>query len=377
LSVKGDYFSKRSGEIYKKGKERALLVGVQFPYVSSEEVSGNMYELSLLADTAGAQVIDKVIQPRKSLDPAFYIGAGKVDEIKEIAGEKEINLIIFDDDLRPRQVKNLEDALQVRVIDRTELILDIFALRARTREAMIQVELAQLEYTLPRLKRMWTHLSKIEGGIGMRGPGETQLEVDKRLIKRKISTLKKALKEIETRRITRMKGREDLFKISLIGYTNAGKSTLLNSLTGADVFCENRLFATLETTTRKLFLKNNVHALLSDTVGFIKKLPAHLVASFRSTLEELKFADLFLHVIDISHPDFEEHIKSVSDTLKQIEVENKPVIYVFNKTDRLNNKGIFNNLKAEFEHSVFTSALEKDGFDELRRKIIQFAAVGE
>lgn len=377
MSVKGDYFSKRSGEIYKKGKERALLVGVQFPYVSSEEVSGNMYELSLLADTAGAQVIDKVIQPRKSLDPAFYIGAGKVDEIKEIAGEKEINLIIFDDDLRPRQVKNLEDALQVRVIDRTELILDIFALRARTREAMIQVELAQLEYTLPRLKRMWTHLSKIEGGIGMRGPGETQLEVDKRLIKRKISTLKKALKEIETRRITRMKGREDLFKISLIGYTNAGKSTLLNSLTGADVFCENRLFATLETTTRKLFLKNNVHALLSDTVGFIKKLPAHLVASFRSTLEELKFADLFLHVIDISHPDFEEHIKSVSDTLKQIEVENKPVIYVFNKTDRLNNKGIFNNLKAEFEHSVFTSALEKDGFDELRRKIIQFAAVGE
>jgi GTP-binding protein HflX len=286
--------------------------------MSAEEAAESIEELAFLADTAGAIVVDRVIQSRKSLNPAFYIGKGKVIELKELALQKNANLLIFDDDLRARQVRNLEEDSQIRVIDRTELILDIFALRARTREAKIQVELAQMEYTLPRLKRMWTHFSKIEGGIGMRGPGETQLEEDKRLIKKRIANLKKSLQDIEKSRYTRRKGRSGFFNISLIGYTNAGKSTILNKLTGSDVLCENRLFATLDTTIRRLYLKDDITVLLSDTVGFIKKLPSHLVASFKSTLEELKEADMLLHVIDTGHKNFEAHMLSVSDTLKEL-----------------------------------------------------------
>jgi GTPase len=269
-------------------------------------------------------------------------------------------------------VRNLEEESQIRVVDRTELILDIFALRARTREAKIQVELAQMEYTMSRLKRMWTHFSKIEGGIGMRGPGETQLEEDKRLIKKRISNLKKSLDAIEKSRYTRRKGRSGLFNVSLIGYTNAGKSTILNKLTGADVLCENRLFATLDTTIRRLYLKDDITVLLSDTVGFIKKLPSHLVASFKSTLEELKEADLLLHVIDTGHKNFESHILSVSDTLKELELENKPLLYVFNKIDRLSAQGLLEKLKAQYENGVFISALSGDGLQDLKDKVFQY-----
>lgn len=372
LPINQDAFSlKKKGEV-KKEKERAILVGVRLPSMSAEEAEESIEELAFLADTAGAIVIDRVIQTRKSLNPAFYIGKGKVSELKELALQKKANLLIFDDDLRSRQVRNLEEDSQIRVIDRTELILDIFAFRARTREAKIQVELAQMEYTLPRLKRMWTHFSKIEGGIGMRGPGETQLEEDKRLIKKRISNLKKALEDIEKSRYTRRKGRAGFFNVSLIGYTNAGKSTILNKLTGADVLCENRLFATLDTTIRRLYLKDDVTVLLSDTVGFIKKLPSHLVASFKSTLEELKEADMLLHVIDTGHKNFEAHMLSVSDTLKELAIEHKPLLYVFNKTDTIIEKGLVENLKARYENSVFISALSGDGLQSLKDRIFQY-----
>lgn len=372
MSINHDIFSLKSKDTLKKIEEKAILIGVRLPGTSQEEAHESINELEQLADTAGAVVIEKIIQTKKTLNPAYYIGEGKVNEIKELAASSGANLLIFDDDLRPRQIKNLEETAEIRVIDRTELILDIFAFRARTREAKIQVELAQLGYTLPRLKRMWTHLSKIEGGIGMRGPGETQLEADKRLIKTKIASLKKSLKKIEAERKNRAKNRETMYNISLIGYTNAGKSTILNALTKADVFCEDRLFATLDTTTRKLYLKENLTILLSDTVGFIKKLPSHLVASFKSTLEELTMADLLLHVIDISHPGFESHIKSVTETLKEIKVEDKSIIYVFNKIDKLNNSGLINNLSHRFINSVFISAFKKEGLDELKKQIAEY-----
>jgi len=372
LPINQDAFSiKKKGEL-KKEKERAILVGVRLPSMSAEEAAESIEELAFLADTAGAIVVDRVIQSRKSLNPAFYIGKGKVIELKELALQKNANLLIFDDDLRARQVRNLEEDSQIRVIDRTELILDIFALRARTREAKIQVELAQMEYTLPRLKRMWTHFSKIEGGIGMRGPGETQLEEDKRLIKKRIANLKKSLQDIEKSRYTRRKGRSGFFNISLIGYTNAGKSTILNKLTGSDVLCENRLFATLDTTIRRLYLKDDITVLLSDTVGFIKKLPSHLVASFKSTLEELKEADMLLHVIDTGHKNFEAHMLSVSDTLKELKIEHKPILYVFNKIDTIVEQGLTENLKARYENSVFISALSGDGLQGLKDRIFQY-----
>ncbi len=372
MPINQDAFSiKKKGEL-KKEKERAILVGVRLPSMSAEEAAESIEELAFLADTAGAIVVDRVIQSRKSLNPAFYIGKGKVIELKELALQKNANLLIFDDDLRARQVRNLEEDSQIRVIDRTELILDIFALRARTREAKIQVELAQMEYTLPRLKRMWTHFSKIEGGIGMRGPGETQLEEDKRLIKKRIANLKKSLQDIEKSRYTRRKGRSGFFNISLIGYTNAGKSTILNKLTGSDVLCENRLFATLDTTIRRLYLKDDITVLLSDTVGFIKKLPSHLVASFKSTLEELKEADMLLHVIDTGHKNFEAHMLSVSDTLKELKIEHKPILYVFNKIDTIVEQGLTENLKARYENSVFISALSGDGLQGLKDRIFQY-----
>jgi GTP-binding protein HflX len=372
LPINQDAFSLKKKSELKKEKERAILVGVRLPSTSAEESEDSLEELAFLADTAGAVVIDKVIQSRKSLNPASYIGKGKVSELKEMSLEKNVNLLIFDDDLRSRQVRNLEEEAQIRVVDRTELILDIFALRARTREAKIQVELAQMEYTMSRLKRMWTHFSKIEGGIGMRGPGETQLEEDKRLIKKKISNLKKSLKSIEMSRHTRRKGRAGFFNVSLIGYTNAGKSTILNKLTGADVLCENRLFATLDTTIRRLYLKDDITVLLSDTVGFIKKLPSHLVASFKSTLEELKESDLLLHVIDTGHKNFESHILSVSDTLKELEIENKLLLYVFNKIDNLAVNGLVENLRAQYENSVFISALSGEGLQSLKDRIFQY-----
>ncbi len=370
-TIQQDAFSGTARSIIKKEKEKALLIGLRMPGTEPEEAKESLEELARLADTAGAVVEGKIIQAKKSIDSAYYIGRGKVEEIKELAKNKNVTLLIFDDDLKPRQVRNLEEATEIRVIDRTELILDIFALRARKKESRIQVELAQLEYTLPRLKRMWTHLSKIEGGIGMRGPGETQLEADKRLIRTKISTLKKSLKKIESSRKTRYKGREKMPNISLIGYTNAGKSTILNILTKADVFCEDRLFATLDTTTRRLYLGEGVTILLSDTVGFIKKLPSHLVESFKSTLEELKMSDLLLHVIDISHPNFHGHIQAVSDTLKQIGVAEKPVIYIFNKIDKLETPGLIKNLEATFQDSIFISAINKTGLEELKNKIFE------
>ena len=371
MAINQDIFSVTGKDRLKKEQERAILIGVRLPGTSAEEAEESLKELALLADTAGAVVTGYVVQSRQHLNPAFYIGKGKVSELKELAGENDANLLIFDDDLRPRQIRNLENETETRVIDRTELILDIFALRARTKVAKIQVELAQLEYTLPRLKRMWTHLSKIEGGIGMRGPGETQLEVDKRLIRKKIATLKKSIKKIESGRENRLKNRINMFNVSLIGYTNAGKSTILNTLTKASVFCEDRLFATLDTTTRKLYLNQNLTILLSDTVGFIKKLPSHLVASFKSTLDELSMADLLLHVIDISHVNFESHIQSVTETLKQIKVEDKKIVYVFNKIDKLETPGLIKNLSSRYTDSVFISAAKKEGLAELKEKIIQ------
>ena len=328
----------------------------------------HLEELERLADTAGAQVVGKTIQRIDAPTPNFYLGQGKVESLKDDLNDLHATLLLFDENLTPVQGVKLEKNLGVRVMDRTEVILDIFATRARSHEAKLQVELAQLEYLLPRLTRMWTHLSRIRGGIGLRGPGETQLETDRRVIRRKISTLRKRLKDVAEHRANQRQGRRDLPTAALVGYTNAGKSSLLKLLSGQDVFIEDRLFATVDTLAREVDVGEGYRYRITDTVGFIRKLPHHLVASFRATLEEAEDADLLLHVIDASHPGWEDQLDVVET--ETTSVSPKRVIHVFNKADLLPDKGAFLALVRErYPHAVLTSTVRDGGVEDLRRAL--------
>ncbi len=332
-------------------------------------------ELAFLADTAGADVVDSFIQDRKLRDPAYCIGKGKVEELVAFVKEQEIDLVIFDDDLSPAQARNLEQALECKVIDRTGLILQIFAIRAQSAQAKMQVELAQLEYMLPRLSGKWTHLSKQKGGIGNKGPGETQIETDRRLVRNRISLLKKKLREVALQHDTQTRSRQTVQRVSLVGYTNAGKSTLMNALCPeAEAFAENRLFATLDTKTRRLELNINKLLLLSDTVGFIRKLPHTLVESFKSTLDEVLQADFLLHVVDISHPGFEDQMGVVRDTLKEIGVSHDNIIEVFNKIDALKDPAQLRELGEKYPEAVFISAVRGINISLLKEMIGQQVA---
>ena len=357
-------------EITKKNIERAILVALNTKYLSRETVEEHLSELEELAITAGAETVIKLIQDRYAMDPAFYIGKGKAEEIAQLTELNNIDLVIFDDDLTPVQVRNLEKLVNKKIVDRSGLILDIFASRAKTKEAKTQVELAQLQYMLPRLTRAWTHLSKQLGGIGTKGPGETQIETDRRMIRTRISHLKEKLIKIESQRETQSLSRKDLIKISLVGYTNAGKSTLFNLLTSADVFAEDKLFATLDSTTRSLELNKNQKILLSDTVGFIRKLPPNLVASFKSTLNEVRDADIILHVIDLSHQYYEDHIQVVEETLKEFGGNKKTIIKVFNKVDLVIDKSKINYVLNKYDNSVVISAHRGINISALKEKIL-------
>lgn len=312
--------------------ERTVLVGLITNTQNEAKANEYLDELAFLAETAGAQPVKKFLQRLDTPNSRTFVGAGKLAEIKNYIDENEIGMVIFDDDLSAKQVQNIEKELQVKILDRTSLILDIFAKRAQTANAKRQVELAQYQYLLPRLTRLWTHLERQRGGIGMRGPGETQIETDRRIILDKISHLKEELKSIDRQKSIQRKNRGKLVRVALVGYTNVGKSTLMNLLAKSEVFAENKLFATLDTTVRKVIV-DNLPFLLSDTVGFIRKLPTHLVDSFKSTLDEVREADLLLHVVDISHPAFEEQIEVVNKTLAEIDKTEKPMIMVFNKVD--------------------------------------------
>ena len=336
--------------------ERVVLVGLTLGPADARRTKEHLDELELLADSAGAQVVGRLTQNRRRADPAFLVGRGKAEEIAETVRTMEIHSVIFDDDLSSVQARNLERTVACKVLDRSALILDIFASRARTREAKTQVELAQLQYLLPRLTRQWTHLSKQYGGIGTKGPGETQIETDRRAIRARISTLSGKLREISRERSEQRKGRERYPRVSLVGYTNAGKSTLLNWFSGAGVTVEDRLFATLDSTVRLVEISPSQKILLSDTVGFIRKLPHHLVASFQSTLDEVREADLLLHVVDVSHPLFEEQLQVVNETLEEIGAGGKPTITVFNKIDRLEDRSILTRLLTTHGESVCISA---------------------
>ena len=322
---------KETNAIYE---ERAVLVGLITPKQNEQKANEYLDELAFLADTAGAVTVRKFLQRVENANPRTFVGKGKLEEIREFVKENDISMVIFDDDLSTKQVSNIERELQVKILDRTSLILDIFAKRAQTANAKAQVELAQYQYLLPRLTRMWTHLERQRGGIGMRGPGETQIETDRRFILDKISRLKNELAAIDRQKSIQRKNRGKLTRVALVGYTNVGKSTLMNLLSKSEVFAENKLFATLDTTVRKVII-DNLPFLLTDTVGFIRKLPTHLVDSFKSTLDEVRDADILVHVVDISHPGFEEQIEVVNSTLKDIcggQVD-KPVLMVFNKID--------------------------------------------
>lgn len=313
--------------------EKAILVGLITQQQSEVKANEYLDELAFLADTAGAVVVKKFLQRMDQPNRATFVGTGKLQEIAQYVEENEIGLVVFDDDLSAKQVSNIEKELKTKILDRTSLILDIFAKRAQTASAKMQVELAQYRYLLPRLTRMWTHLERQRGGIGMRGPGETQIETDRRIILDKISLLKQKLKELDTQFTVQRKNRGKLTRIALVGYTNVGKSTLMNVLSKSDVFAENKLFATLDTTCRKVVIEN-LPFLLSDTVGFIRKLPHHLVESFKSTLDEVRDADILVHVVDISHPQFEEQIEIVNKTLQEVcGAADKEMILVFNKID--------------------------------------------
>ena len=347
--------------------EKVVLVGHAGRERNTIDLS--IEELALLADTAGGRVVDRIVQRRGSIHPATFIGKGKVEEVKARANELGAEVAIFDDDLSPAQIRNLEKALGLKVIDRSELILDIFARRARTREARLQVELAQLEYSLPRLTGMWKHLERQAGGIGTRGPGETQLETDRRLVGERIARLKRDLSAVERERETQRRKRRREFRAALVGYTNAGKSTLFNALTRSDVFVENRLFATLDSTTRQMVSPERTMALLTDTVGFIRKLPHHLVASFRSTLSEATEADLLLEIVDASDPDFRRQMQAVDKVLEEILTEPRTTLLVFNKTDRLEDPTLAQGLRVEFPGCSVISARSGDGLPELRAEI--------
>lgn len=336
--------------------ERAIAVSAVLKSADREIALEHLDELVFLAETAGAEVIDKFYQELEKINSTTVIGKGKLEEIKSEIENENITLVIFDDDLSPAQVRNLENQLQIKVIDRSGLILDIFAKRARTIEAKTQVELAQLQYLMPRLTRMWQHLSKQFGGIGTKGPGETQIEVDRRTIRIRIQKLKDRLKDIEIQKEQQRKGRESMPQFALVGYTNAGKSTLMNAVTMADVYIENKLFATLDTTVRSFELPSGLKSIFSDTVGFIRKLPHHLVASFRRTLAEARNADVLIHVVDVTHKSFREQIAVVNETLDILKIKDKPEIIAFNKIDILENMDEMRRLQEEFPSSVFLSA---------------------
>ncbi len=322
--------------ITDSANERAVLVGIITPTQTEAKANEYLDELDFLADTAGAVTVKKFLQRLDSPNSTTFVGKGKLEEIRQYVEENEIGLVIFDDDLSPKQVANIEKELKVKILDRTSLILDIFAKRAKTANAKMQVELAQYQYLLPRLTRMWTHLERQRGGIGMRGPGETQIETDRRIILDKIALLKERLRSLDKQKTIQRKNRGKLTRIALVGYTNVGKSTLMNLLSKSDVFAENKLFATLDTTCRKVII-DNLPFLLSDTVGFIRKLPTHLVESFKTTLDEVRDADILVHVVDISHPQFEEQIEVVNKTLNEVcDAANKEMILVFNKIDAFN-----------------------------------------
>lgn len=356
-------------EIKKKITERAMLVALDTKEFSKEVVEEHLDELEELADTAGAETVFKIIQSKARMDSAFYIGKGKAEELAQLVELNDINIVIFDDDLTPVQVRNLEKLFNKKVIDRSGLILDIFALRAKSKEAKTQVELAQLQYLLPRLTRAWTHLSKQYGGIGTKGPGETQIETDRRLVRTRIALLKDKLSHIESQRSTQSAGRKNHTRIAIAGYTNAGKSTLFNLLTLSDVFAEDKLFATLDSTTRQLELNSKEKVLISDTVGFIRKLPPHLVASFKSTLNEVRDADIILHVIDLSHPFYQDHLKVVEETLKEFGSESKTVLNVFNKVDAVEDKNRIEYAKNYYRNSIVISASKGINVSALKNKV--------
>ena len=358
-------------EVSGRTNERAILAALDTRQTSRDIVEEHLSELEELALTAGAETVMKLIQDRSVRDSAFYIGKGKAEELAYLVEQNEIDLVIFDDDLSPVQVRNLEKLINKKIIDRSGLILDIFASRAKTNEAKTQVELAQLQYMLPRLTRAWTHLSKQYGGIGTKGPGETQIETDRRIIRNRISHLKEKLKKIERQRDTQSRQRKDLIRITLVGYTNAGKSTLFNLLTNADVFAEDKLFATLDSTTRILDFDKTEKLLISDTVGFIRKLPANLVASFKSTLNEVRYADIILHLVDITHPYYEDQIAVVDQTLKELESDKKMQIKVFNKVDALMDKNRISYIRNKYPDSIIISAQRGINISQLKQKLTE------
>lgn len=365
--------------------ERVVLVGLITANQTEEQEKEYLDELAFLVDTAGGITEKCFTQKMQKPERATFVGTGKLEEIQEYVKAEEIDIVIFDDELSPTQIRNIEKELKVKVIDRSNLILDIFAKRAQTAQAKTQVELAQLQYMLPRLTRMWTHLERQKGGIGMRGPGETQIESDRRIIKEKISLLKKNLDLIDRQNETQRKNRKELVRVALVGYTNVGKSTIMNMLSKSEIFAENKLFATLDTTVRKVVLEN-APFLLSDTVGFIRKLPHHLVECFKSTLDEVREADILIHVVDISHQNFEDQIRTVNETLKELGAIDKEMIMVFNKIDNyhevnveqdweIENEEVPKMTLADFKNSwmaksnspaIFISATEKENIDEFR-----------
>lgn len=350
----------------------AILIGVNIEKGSYEKDKASLEELSLLAETAGYSTVDSLLKKRERIDPGWYIGAGKARQMRSVVGELKAEAVVFDFELSPVQLRNLEEMLRCRIISRTELILNIFEQRARTKEAKLQVELATLIYSLPRLRHMWPHLNRIEGGIGVRGPGEKQLEMDRRRLARRITKIKKDLISVKNHRMVMRKNRRDKNRAALVGYTNAGKSSLLNTLAHSSLFTESRLFATLDPATREVWLGDGEKALVTDTVGFIKRLPHTLIASFRSTLEEMKEADILLHVVDIASDDVIDRIAAVNDVLNEIAADNLPVLYVFNKVDLLGSRDVKASLLSRYPNHVIVSAKTGEGLDVLRVKLLGF-----
>ena len=356
-------------ETNKISYEKAILIGIINSVQSETIVNDYLNELSFLTETAGGHVSKRFIQRVDKPNPKTFIGSGKIIEIQNYCIKNDIGSVIFDDELSPTQQLNLEKILRSKIIDRTGLILDIFAQRAKTSYAKNQVELAQYQYLMPRLKGLWTHLERQKGGIGMRGPGETEIETDRRIVRDKISLLKKRLSNIDKQMSVQRGNRGSLVRVALVGYTNVGKSTLMNLITKSDVFAENKLFATLDTTVRKMVI-GNLPFLLTDTVGFIRKLPTQLVESFKSTLNEITESDLLLHIVDISHPNYEEHIDSVNEILGQIDSIDKPSILVFNKIDRLEDDSFIKSNK--LKSRVYISAEKKTNINALKQKIYKY-----
>lgn len=367
-------------------EEKAVIVGLIHQEQTERQVQEYLDELAFLAETAGAITVKRYTQKLAHPDRATFIGKGKLEEVRQFISGRDVSLVIFDDELTGSQIANIEKVLNVKVIDRSDLILDIFARRARTAQAKVQVELAQYQYILPRLRGMWTHLERLGGGIGTRGPGETEIETDRRIVKDKISLLRKRLAEIDKQSLTQRKERGEYIRVALVGYTNVGKSTIMNLLSKSEVFAENKLFATLDTTTRKVVFEQ-IPFLLSDTVGFIRKLPHHLVESFKSTLDEVRESDILLHVVDISHPQYEDQVEVVNRTLQELKAFEKPVIMIFNKMDLYEEQtfdkwlapevkeDILRQLKETWEtrtngNCVFISALERRNIEELRKTIM-------